>query len=170
MTGNSVVLQRRCKRVVLPELDLPTTRTLKWSMLSKYSLIFVGSIWTFLGEPCATVSPALELVYSQVYSKLSYHSLALNGKVDKNLRIDSGAMILAVTGRCKIVRRKCYFADGSQNTRRNRHTDDTGWRGAAIYRYQSERLSLTYSLLTTNRHIAMFIDRVKGQNDSDSKS
>ena len=53
-------------------------------------------------------SVKLELVHGQAYtSKLSYYSLAvLNGKVDKNLRIDSGAMIFAVTGLCRIVRRR----------------------------------------------------------------
>ena len=53
----------------------------------------------------------LGLVHGQAYSKLSYYSLVLNGEA-ANLRIDSGAMILAVTDLCRIVRRKRYFVDG----------------------------------------------------------
>ena len=162
------MLQTRCKSVVLPALDLPITRTLKWPRRSKCSLTFAGSSWifvgklsvtmssvleagsswTFLEEPSATVSSVLELVHGQAYSKLSHYSLVLNSEA-ANLRIDSGAMILAVTGLCtRIVRRKCYFADGGQNTRRNRHTDDT----RLFHRYQSERLSLTYSNDSLQQH------------------
>ena len=47
----------------------------------------------------------VELVRDKAYSKPSYYSLVLNGKADKNLRIDSGAMILAVTSLVRIVRR-----------------------------------------------------------------
>ena len=74
---------------------------------------------------CCDRVVGLGLVHGQAYSKLSYYSLVLDGEA-ANSRIDSGVMILAVTGQCRIVRRKCYFADGSQNTRRNHHTDDTG--------------------------------------------
>ena len=118
------MLQTRCKSVVLPALDLPITRTLKWPRRSKCSLTFAGSSRIFVGELSVTMSSVLELVHGQAYSKLSYYSPVLNSEAT-NLRINSGAMILAVTGLCRIVRRKCYFADGGQNTRRNRHTDDT---------------------------------------------
>ena len=72
-----------------------------------------------------TCCGVLGLVHGQAYSKRSYYSLVLDGEA-ANLSIDSGAMILAVIGQCRIVLRKCYFADDSQNTRRNHHTDDTG--------------------------------------------
>ena len=43
-SGSSVVLQMRCKSVVLPALDLPMTRTLKRPMRSKCSLAIAGPI------------------------------------------------------------------------------------------------------------------------------
>ena len=118
--------------------------TSRSAFVTTSSVLEAGSSWIFLGEPSATVSSVLELVHGQAYSKLSYYSLVLNGEADKNSWIDPGAMILGVTSLCRNVRRKCYFADGGQNTRWNRHTDDTRpGRPSIDNRYQSERLSLT---------------------------
>ena len=62
------------------------------------SVLEAGSSWIFLSDPSATVSSVLEFAHGQVYSKLNYYSLILNGEAEKNLRIDPGAMILGVTG------------------------------------------------------------------------
>ena len=75
------------------------------------SVLEAESSWIFLEEPSATVSPVLELVHGQAYtSELGYYSPVLNSEA-ANLRIDSGAMIFTVTGLCRMVRQKCYFAD-----------------------------------------------------------
>ena len=110
------MLQTRCKSVVFPALDLPTTRTLKRPIRSKCPLTLAGSRYTV----SSLVSPILPSGVSSILSsspwKLSattslvwvvsgqdsklgdYCSLFfLNGRADKIFRMDSGA-ILAVIG------------------------------------------------------------------------
>jgi len=99
--GSSVVLQTRCKSVVLPAFDLPRTRILKWPMRSK-------CFWTFAGSRTSAMM-SLNNEHTVMVTRPSYYSLAslepearclefLNGRAIKNLLKRRPGAILAEIG------------------------------------------------------------------------
>ena len=76
-SGCSVVLQTRCKRVALPALDLPMTRTLKWPIRSKCFLMIAGSMWSIVSSTPGGVSHYAANVLGPVHDVGHEHSPAL---------------------------------------------------------------------------------------------
>ena len=123
ISGSSVVLQTRCKSVVLPAFDLPRTRILKWPMRSKYFL-------TSAGSSLMSATMSLNNVHTVIVTRSSHYSLLassesearcsefLSGRANKNLLKRPGAILSQKLICCEIVSRESCVTSRMESTSR----------------------------------------------------